>query len=64
MVDCLPAILVELTGRWSLRAGPPFEPANVTCSWVAPVVLADGGSAILKLAMPHMEGASEIALAG
>jgi len=59
-LDSLPAMLEELTGRWSLRMGPPFEHANVTCSWVAPVVCADGMSAVLKLGMPHMEGASEI----
>ncbi len=59
-LDGLPGMLEELTGRWSLRAGPPFEHANVTCSWVAPVVCADGTSAVLKLAMPHMEGAHEI----
>jgi len=59
-LDGLPAMLEELTDRWSLRTGPPFEHANVTCSWVAPVVCADGRSAVLKLGMPHMEGASEI----
>src|SRR6516162_2880101 len=59
-LDSLPAMLEELTGLWSLRTGPPFEHANVICSWVAPVVCADGISAVLKLGMPHMEGASEI----
>src|SRR5579862_8057757 len=58
-LDGLPAMLEALTDRWSLRAGPPFEHANVSCSWVAPVVRADGTSAVLKLGMPHMEGASE-----
>ena len=56
----LPLMLEELTKRWSLRTGPPFDHANVTCSWVAPVARADGTSAVLKLGMPHMEGASEI----
>src|SRR5579871_6310179 len=59
-LDRLPAILHELTGRWSLHPGPPFDHNNVSCSWVAPVVRADGTTAILKLAMPHMEGAHEI----
>ncbi len=59
-LDRLPAMLEELAGRWSLRTGPPFEHANVTCSWVAPVVCADGTSAVLKLGMPHMEAAYEI----
>ena len=56
----LPAMLEELTDRWSLRTGPPFDHANVTCSWVAPVVRADGTRAVLKLGMPHLEGADEI----
>jgi hypothetical protein len=59
-LDSLPATLEKLTGCWSLRSGPPFEHANVTCSWVAPVVCADSMSAVLKLGMPHTEGASEI----
>jgi streptomycin 6-kinase len=56
----LPAMLEELTDRWSLRAGPPFDHADVTCSWVAPVVRVDGTPAVLKIGMPHMEGADEI----
>ena len=59
-LDSLPGLLEELASRWSLRVGPPFDHANVTCSWVAPVVCAAGRSAALKLGMPHMEGASEI----
>ncbi len=60
-LESLPATVEELTERWSLGTGPPFEYATVTCSWVAPVVCADGRSAVLKLGMPHMEAASEIA---
>ncbi len=59
-LDSLPAMLEDLTGRWSLRIGPPFDHASVTCSWVATVVRADGTPAVLKLGMPHMEGAHEI----
>jgi streptomycin 6-kinase len=59
-LESLPAMLEELMGRWSLRPGPPFEHVNATCSWVAPVIRADGTTAVLKLGMPHMEGASEI----
>ena len=59
-LDNLPAMLAELTDRWSLRPGPPFDHANVTCSWVATVVRADSTPAVLKLGMPHMEGAHEI----
>src|SRR6267378_1440753 len=59
-LDNLPAMLEELTERWSLRPGPPFDHANVSCSWVAAVVRSDRSSAVLKLGMPHMEGADEI----
>jgi len=56
----LPSLLDELTTRWSLHIGQPFDHAG-TCSWVAPATLADGQPAVLKLAMPHMEGRDEIA---
>lgn len=59
-LDNLPVLLHQLTDRWSLRVGAPFDHANVTCSWVAPVVRADGTAAVLKLGMPHLEGADEI----
>ena len=32
----------------------------MSCAWVAPVTLANGTSAVLKLGMPHMEGEHEI----
>jgi streptomycin 6-kinase len=57
-LDSLPAMLKALTERWSLRPDVPFD--QVSCSWVASVVRADGTSAVLKLGMPHMEGAHEI----
>jgi streptomycin 6-kinase len=58
-LESLPALLEELTDRWSLRVGPPFDHSG-TCSWVAPAVRKDGIPAVLKLAMPHMEGEHEI----
>ena len=45
--------------RWSLRLDSPFDHEG-TCSWVAPVIRSDGTPAVLKLAMPHMEGEQEI----
>lgn len=59
-LDRLPAMLKALTERWSLRPDAPFDHGHVSCSWVATVVRADRTSAVLKLGMPHMEGALEI----
>jgi streptomycin 6-kinase len=58
-LESLPALLEELTSRWSLRVGLPFDHSG-TCSWVAPTVRKDDTPAVLKLAMPHMEGEHEI----
>jgi streptomycin 6-kinase len=49
-----------LERRWSLKLAPPFESEDVSCAWVAPVTRRDGTEAVLKLAMPHMEGEHEI----
>jgi len=49
-----------LERRWSLTLSAPFDGEEVSCAWVAPVTLLDGGSAVLKLGMPHMEGDHEI----
>lgn len=57
----LPDAVRGLRERWSLELGNPFDGDEVSCAWVAPATLADGTSAVLKLAMPHMEGAHEIA---
>jgi len=42
------------------RGLAPFDGDDVSCAWVAPVALATGASAVLKLGMPHMEGEHEI----
>ena len=57
----LPKAVRSLEERWSLEIGTPFDGDEVSCAWVAPVTLADGTSAILKLGMPHMEAEHEIA---
>ncbi len=54
----LPDALRNLQRRWSLTFGAPFE--NASCAWVAPVELADGTSAVLKVGMPHIEGEHEL----
>jgi streptomycin 6-kinase len=56
----LPGALSNLERRWSLTLGAPFGGDEVSCAWVAPVALADGTSAVLKLGMPHMEGEHEL----
>src|SRR5215831_7565947 len=56
----LPALLHQLKQRWSLSLGLPFDGDEVSCSWVAPVTLADLTSAVLKIGMPHLEGQHEI----
>ena len=56
----LPETLRDLEERWSLTFVTPFDGDQVSCAWVAPVKLALGPSAVLKLGMPHMEGEQEI----
>ena len=43
-----------------MTLGSPFVGQEVSCAWVAPVTLANGMVAILKLGMPHMEGEQEL----
>src|SRR5262245_9266356 len=57
----LPATVADLAGRWRLTLGAPFTGDEVSCAWVAPAVRADGTTAVLKVGMPHMEGAHELA---
>jgi streptomycin 6-kinase len=54
----VPEILRDLEHRWSLTLGAPYQ--NARCAWVAPMTLANGASAVLKLGMPHMEAQHEI----
>ena len=56
----LPDTVQLLERRWSLTVGAPFDNEEVSCAWVAPAALPDGTSAVLKLAMPHMEGEDEL----
>lgn len=55
----LPALVKELQARWSIHLGEPFDHTG-SCSWVAFATRANGEAAVLKLAMPHMEGQDEI----
>ena len=56
----LPGVIDALERRWSLTIGPPFDGDEVSCAWVAPVTIADGTAAVLKVGMPHMEAEHEI----
>jgi len=53
----LPSAVEQLRELWQLRLGAPIHGGS--CSWVAPVWLPDGASAILKVAWPHREAAGE-----
>src|SRR5205814_8009663 len=59
-LERLPNVLRNLEHRWSLTLDAPFNDDEVSCSYVAAAVRADGTPAILKIGMPHMEGADEI----
>jgi len=59
-LEQLPRVIQELQHRWSLSVEPAWLDREATCSWVAPVVRNDGTRAVLKLGMPHLEGAHEI----
>ncbi len=54
----LPDRVEELTGRWGLELGDPFEPGG-NCSWVAPGLDRDGREVVLKVAWPHTEASHE-----
>lgn len=56
----LPQVLREVVSRWSLEVEGPYDGEDVTASWVAPVRLPDGRSAVLKVGMPHMEAEHEL----
>jgi streptomycin 6-kinase len=60
-LEALPSLLDDLRRRWQLDVGRPFDGPDVSASWVAPCIRADGTSAVLKLPMPHFEGEHELA---
>jgi streptomycin 6-kinase len=51
-LHALPALLTELAGDWGLTLGPPFD---LSFNYVAPVTLADGTTAVLKVGVPDEE---------
>lgn len=54
----LPDRVEELTARWGLELGAPFEPGG-SCSWVAPGTDRDGREVVLKVAWQHTEALHE-----
>ena len=54
----LPGRVEELTARWGLDLGEPFEPGG-NCSWVAPGTSRDGREVVLKVAWRHTEALHE-----
>jgi streptomycin 6-kinase len=59
-IERLPEAIRELQERWSLSVGAPFDNGDTSCAWVAKAMRADGTRTVLKLGMPHMEGAHEL----
>src|SRR5438132_13987086 len=59
-LERLQETLAHLEREWAITVGAPIDTNEVSCAWVAPVVRADGSSAVLKVGMPHMEAEHEI----
>jgi streptomycin 6-kinase len=57
----LPDTVATLERRWNLTPGTSFYGEDPSCSYVAAVVTATGTPAVLKVGMPHMEAAHEVA---
>lgn len=55
----LPDVVAAIEAKWSLEIGQPYDGPDVSAAWVAPVVCEDGGKAVLKVGMPHMEACQE-----
>jgi hypothetical protein len=56
-ITALPALVEELSARWGLTLGPPFEGGCV--GFVAPALRADGGQAVLKISLLDEENRHE-----
>jgi streptomycin 6-kinase len=56
----LPDFVADMTQRWNLELGAPFQP-GAQCAWVAPAVAATGERLALKVGWPHPEAMGEAA---
>lgn len=54
----LPNAVRDLTRRWSVTVGSPFQPGGQT-AWVAPAVDAQGRDSVIKIGWRHPESADE-----
>jgi streptomycin 6-kinase len=59
-LERLPAAVRSLEDSWGLSVDAPFDGRDGSCAWVAPARRRDGTRAVLKLGMPHLEGADEL----
>ena len=59
-LDRLPDMLRRLEQLWALTPDAPLDGEEPSCSYLTPVRSANGTPAVLKIAMPHMEGNHEI----
>jgi streptomycin 6-kinase len=59
-LDRLPDVIQRLEQRWALTPDTPLDGEEPSCSYVTAVRAANGMPAVLKMAMPHMEGDHEI----
>jgi streptomycin 6-kinase len=57
-LDTLPATISDLSRRWKLQVGEPFQPGGAT-AWAAPTVTTAGQRLVIKLVWPHPEAAHE-----
>jgi streptomycin 6-kinase len=57
-VSELPAVVADISRRWSLTVGRPFQPGG-TASWVAPASTALGDEVVLKVGWLHDEALHE-----
>jgi len=56
----LPDVVRKLEHLWALRLDGRLHGEEASCAYVAAVLRQDGTPAVLKVAMPHMEGEHEI----
>ena len=57
-LERLPAVVDDLSARWGLTLGEPFEPGG-NCSWVAPGTDVQNREIALKVAWVHSESRDE-----